>query len=71
MIEHLAEACIWMLFHTAVLCGYRPVAKVTRAGMQIGVVVMQREKLTPSEAIRSRFGVFTHDPDELMASHRC
>ena len=33
-----------MLLHTELLCGYRPVARETRAGTQIGVVVIHRLK---------------------------
>ena len=60
-----------MLFHTALLCGYRPEASVTRAGMQIGVVVMHWVKRTPSRAIRSKVGVLTQSALQPMASQRC
>ena len=38
--------------------------------MHTGVLVTQLENRTPSEAIRSRLGVFTQSPLQLIASQR-
>ena len=46
-------------------------ARVTRAGMQIGVVVTHWVKRTPSLAILSSAGVRTQPPLQLIASQRC
>ncbi len=63
---------VWMpLRWTPRLCGYRPVARLNRAGMHTGAVVMQVENVVPAAASASRFGVCAQWLARPRLSARC
>ncbi len=53
------------------LCGYIPVARLNRAGMHTGAVVMQVENVAASPCSASRFGVRLQPFTAPRLSARC